>query len=163
MVVHQFPIEKVTWTASVTCMIKMLDAATGELIIAKKVEGQHSQSDEMVAADPARNVPEDPLELPPDAVLFEGATKAVMTKLKQPLQATVTRHGQRFATAMTGAQAAGDLVESADNAVKYLFAYPKGAEHTKAALSNLRQYLGPENELIDIRELLSRHCQLPLK
>jgi len=163
MVVHQFPIEEVTWTARVNCMIKMLDAATGELIIAKSVEGQHSQSDRMIAADPDRNVPEDPLELPADTILFEGATKETMDKLKQPLRDACTKHGQRFATAMQRADAAGDRTQATDNAVKYLFAYPKGAEHTDTALRHIRQYLGEEDELIDIRDLLNRNCQLPLK
>jgi hypothetical protein len=52
------------------------------------------------------------------------------------------------------------MIRAADSAVKYLFAYPKSAEHTNAALRNLRQYLGEEDELIDIRDLLNRHCQV---
>jgi len=163
MVKHEFPVEEVTWTAKVTCMIKMLDAATGEFILAEQVEGQYAQSDRMVAADPAHNVSEDPLELPDDRTLLDSAAQVTINKLKRPLSAALTKHGQRFAVAFRQAEAAGDVSQAVDNAVKYLFAYPKGAEQTKAMLDYLRRYLGDENELLDIRELLRTQCQLPLK
>lgn len=163
MVKHEFPVEEVTWTAKITCLIKMLDAATGELILAEQVEGRHVQSDRMVAADPERNVPEDPLELPDDRLLLEAAAKSVTAKLKPSLNAAVTRHGQRFAAAMRRAEAAGDVTGAVDNAVKYLFAYPKDAEHTNAMVDYLRRYLGEEDTLLDLRELLRTHCQVLLK
>ena len=163
MVKHEFPVEEVTWTATITCLIKMLDAATGALILAEQVEGRHVQSDRMVAADPERNVPEDPLELPDDRLLLEAAAKSVTAKLKPSLDAAVTRHGQRFATARRRAEAAGDVTGAVDNAVKYLFAYPKGAEHTNAMVDYLRRYLGEEDTLLDLRELLRAHCQVLLK
>jgi tetratricopeptide (TPR) repeat protein len=163
MVQHEFPVEEVTWTAKISCMVKMLDAATGELILAEQVEGQHAQSDRMVAADEARNVPGDPLELPDDRMLLESAAKATMEKLKPSLSAALTRHGQRFATTMQRAETAGDLDQAVDNAVKYLFAYPKGTEHTNAMLDYVRRYLGAEDALLDLRALLRTHCQLRLK
>jgi len=163
MVKHEFPIEEVTWTATITCMVKMLDATTGELILAEQVEGRHVQSDRMVAADPERNVPEDPLELPDDRLLLEAAAKSVTAKLKPSLNGAVTKHGQRFAAAMRRAEAAGDVTGAVDNAVKYLFAYPKGAEHTNDMVDYLRRYLGDEDTLLDIRKLLRTHCQVLLK
>ncbi|UCD52907.1 MAG: hypothetical protein JSW27_09755 [Phycisphaerales bacterium] len=162
MVKHEFPVEEVTWTAKITCMLKMLDAATGELILAEQVEGQYAQSDRMVAADPAHNVSEDPLELPDDRTLLDSAAQATMEKLKRPLSAALTKHGQRFAVAFRQAEAAGDISQAVDSAVRYLFAYPKGAEQTNAMLDYVRRYLGDENDLLDIRELLRTHCQLPL-
>ncbi len=163
MVKHEFPVEEVTWTAKVSCAVKMLDAATGELILAEQVEGQHAQSDRMVAADEARNVPGDPLELPDDRMLLDSAAKATMEKLKPSLSAALTQHGQRFATLMQRAETAGDMDQAVDNAIKYLFAYPKGAEHTNAMVDYVRRYLGPEDALLDLRDLLRTHCQLPLK
>ena len=162
MVKHVFPIEEVTWTATVSCMVKLVDAATGELMLAERAEGRHSRSDRMVADDPAHNVPGDPLDLPEDRVLLEEAAKATMAKLKRPLDKALTQHGQRFVTTFQQAEAGGDLPRAIDNAVKYLFAYPKGAERTNAMLDYVRRYLGEENDFLDIRKLLRTHCQLPL-
>lgn len=163
MVQYVFPIEEVTWTATVRCLVKMLDAATGEVILAQQVEAQYAKSDRMVAVDPAHNVPEDPLELPDDRVLLEGAAQAAMNKLKPALNDILSRHGVRFATAQQRAEAAGQMEEALSNAVKYLFAYPRGAEKTKAMLDYIHRYLGDESPLLDIRELLRVHGQIPLK
>jgi len=163
MVKHRFPIEEVTWTGKVSCLIKMLDAETGELILAEQVEGQYAQSDRMIAADPAHNVEEDPLELPDDRTLLDKAAQATMEKLRPALNAALTQHGQRFAAAFQRAEAAGDAGRAVDSAVKYLFAYAQGAEQTNAMLDYIQRYLGDENELLDIRELLRTHCRLPLK
>ena len=163
MVKHVFPIEEVTWTATVRCLVKMLDAVTGEVILAKQVDAQYAKSDRMVPVDPAHNVPEDPLELPDDRVLLEGAAQAAMDKLKPALNDILARHGLRFATALQQAEAAGQMEEALNNAIKYLFAYPRGAEKTKAMLDYVHRYLGDEDSLLDIRELLRVHGQIPLK
>jgi tetratricopeptide (TPR) repeat protein len=163
VVKHTFPIEEVTWTARVRCMIKMADAATAELLVAEQVEGQHAQSDRMVAGDASRNVPEDPLELPEDRVLLEHAAEALTGKLKDSLTAASQMHGRRFVTAVQRAEAAGDVVGAADAAVKYLFAYPKGGPQTNTMVNTVRQYLGAEDDLIDIRALLRTHCHVLLK
>ncbi len=160
MVEHIYPIQKVTWTARITCIVKMFDATTGELIMAEQIEGRHAQSDRMVAADPAHNVPEDRLELPDERLLLEAATKSLMTKLKPALNAALGKHGQRFAQAMQQAQAAGDIDQTLDNAVKYIFAYPNGADQTARMRDYIRQYLGQEDALLDIRSLLRTHCQV---
>jgi len=160
MVEHTYPIHKVTWTAKITCIVKILDAGTGQLVMAEQITGQHAESDRMVAADPTRNVPEDRLELPDERLLLEAATKALMTKVKPTLSTALARHGQRFAEAMRQAQAAGNTDQALDNAVKYIFAYPSGAGQTARMRDHIRQYLGDEDALLDIRGLLRTHCQV---
>jgi hypothetical protein len=162
MVKHIYPIQTAAWTANVSCMLKMQDAATGALILVERLEGTHVRSDHFVSADPARNVPEDPLEMPDDATLIAAATESLVTKLRRPLEAACKEHGHRFVVGMQRAEAAGDGVEAVDNAVKYLFAYPTGYEETDKMLGFLRNYLGEEAELIDIRKPLREHCQLRL-
>ena len=163
MVRHEYPIQTVTWTAKVSCLLKMLDTTTGELILAERLEGRHDQSDSMVAADPARNVPEDPLELPDDPMLLERAAGAAIEKLKRSLNAACEKHGQRFVVQMRQAEAAGDMVAAVDHGIKYLFAYPAGDEHTNKAVSLVRTYLAEEDGLIDIRAVLRTHCHVLLK
>ncbi|MBN2129148.1 MAG: hypothetical protein JW741_06610 [Sedimentisphaerales bacterium] len=163
MVQHTYPIQTVTWTARVHCMLKMTDAATGELMLAEGFEVSHERSDHFVAADPARNVPEDPLEMPDDATLIQEAVKSLAGKLKRPLEAVCKKHGHRFVVRMQRAQDAGAAGEAVDNAVKYLFAYPAGYEQTDKMVRFLRSYLGAEDELIDVRKPLREHCQLRIK
>lgn len=162
MVKHRYPIETFTWTAKVTCMVKMLDTATGEVLIAERVEGQAGKSDRMVQADVYRNVPEDPLELPSESALLEAATNAAVAKLRQILNQACTRHGQRFLVRMRRAEAAGDTLQAVDNSIKYLFAYPTGREHADTMIDLLRKYLADEDGLVDVRHLLRTHCRVLL-
>ena len=163
MVQHTYPIQTVTWTARVHCMLKMTDAATGELMLAEGLEVAHKRSDHFVAADPARNVPEDPLEMPDDATLIQEAIESLAGKLKRPLETACKKHGHRFVVRMRRAQDAGAAGEAVDNAVKYLFAYPAGYEQTDKMVGFLRSYLGAEDDLIDIRKPLREYCQLRIK
>ena len=163
LVKHRYPIQTASWTTKVSCMLKMLDTATGELILAERLEGKHVRSDRFVSADPARNVPEDPLELPDDATLLGKAVDSAIERLKRSLDTACKEHGHRFVVEMRHAEAAGVTVEAVDSCVKYLFAYPTGYEHTNKMLNFLQTYLGEEDELIDIREPLQTRCQILLK
>ncbi len=160
MVEHIYPIQTVTWTAQISCMIKLLDTATGELLVAEHLEGRHAESDEFVPADPTRNVEEDPLELVDDTQLLAAAANSMTGRLRQVLDAACSKHGDRFVVQVQRAQAAGDAVAAVDGCIKYLFACPTRARQTDAMLSYLRSYLGPEDELIDLRELLRTHCRI---
>jgi tetratricopeptide (TPR) repeat protein len=160
MVKHRYPIETFTWTAKVACMLKMRDTATGEVLLAERVEGQAAHSDRMVAADAARNVPEDPLVLPSETALLERAADAALVKVRQILSQACEEHGQRFLAQMQRAEGAGDPARAADGCIKYLFAYPGGRGDTGAMVEFLRQYLADENDLVDVRRLLQTHCHL---
>lgn len=160
MVKHTYPIQTVTWTARVGCLVKLFDAATDALLLAERVEGRHAASDEFVSADPAHNVPEDPLELPDEAKLLEAAADSMMGRLRQVLDTACSKHGDRFVTQVQQAQTAGDAVAAVDGCVKYLFAHPTRGPETDAMLSYMRGYLGPEDELIDLRGLLRTHCHV---
>jgi len=162
LVKHRYPIETFTWTAKVTCMVKMLDTATGEVLIAERVEGQASKSDRMVQADVYRNVPEDPLELPSESALLEAAANAALAKLRQVLNQACTRNGQRFLVRMRRAEATGDTLQAVDNSVKYLFAYPAGHENANTMIDFLRKYLADEDGLVDVRHFLRTHCRVLL-
>lgn len=163
LVKHRYPIQTATWTAKVSCMLKMLDTATGELLLAERLEGKYVRSDRFVSADPARNVPEDPVELPDDATMLGRAADSAVERLKRALDTACVKHGDRFVVRMRRAEAAGAAVEAVDSCVKYLFAYPAGYEHTNKMLSFLRAYLGEENQLIDIREPLRTRCRILLR
>lgn len=160
MVVHRYPIETFTWTARVICMVKMLDTATGEVLIAERVEGQAEHSDRMVQGDAFRNVPEDALELPSESTLIEGAANSAIAKLRQTLNEACSKHGQRFLVQMQRAQAAGDALEAVDNSVKYLFAYPGGDPQAGVMIECIRAYLADEDGLIDVRALLRDYCHV---
>jgi tetratricopeptide (TPR) repeat protein len=162
MVRHQYPIEMFTWTARIVCMVKMLDTATGEVLCAERVEGQESRSDRTVAADPARNVPQDPLVLPSESALLEAAANSALVKIRQILSQACARHGQRFLLTMRRAEASGATVRALDNGVKYLFAYPTGDTHANAVVESLRRYLANEDGLLDIRAILRTHCHVLL-
>lgn len=160
MVAHRYPIVTYTWTAKVVCLIKMLDTATGEVLIAERAEGQAEHSDRLVQADAYRNVPEDPLVLPSESTLMEGAANSAIAKLRQTLNQACAKHGQRFLLQMQRAQAAGDTVGAVDSGIKYLFAYPGGDAHTNAMVECIRNYLADEDGLIDVPTLLRSHCHV---
>ncbi len=160
MVKHQYPIETFTWTAKVVCMVKMVDTATGEVLCAERVEGQESRSDRTVAADPSRNVPEDPLVLPSASTLLEAAANSAIVKIRQTLSRACARHGQRFLSTMQRAEASGDTVRAVDNGIKYLFAYPTGDTQANAVIDSLRRYLANEDGLVDVRAILRAHCHV---
>ncbi len=160
MVTFEYPIQTATWTARVGCMLKMLDTATGEVILAERVDGQYAQSDQFVSPDAARNVPEDPLELPDDARLLEGAANAAIGELKKALDVACRKHGQRFALQIQRAEAAGNIVGAIDSSVKYLFAYPTSNRETEKIVGVLRTYLGREDGLVDVKALLQTHCHV---
>jgi curli biogenesis system outer membrane secretion channel CsgG len=160
MVLHRYPIETFTWTARVICMVKVLDTATGEVLIAEKVEGQAEHSDRMIQADAYRNVPADALELPSESTLIEGAANSAFGRLRQTLTEACAKHGQRFLVKMQRARVAGDAVEAVDNSVKYLFAYPGGDPQANAMVECIRAYLADEDGLIDVRALLRNHCHV---
>ncbi|MHC4227287.1 MAG: tetratricopeptide repeat protein [Planctomycetota bacterium] len=163
MVTHQYPIETITKTAKVSCMLKMVDTATGEVILAERVEGRHAQSDRVVQADPGRNVPGDPLELPDGQTMLDEAADSAIDRLRQSLTMACRRHGHRFVVQMRRAETAGDTVRAADNSIKYLFAHPVRHDHTDRMVNFLRKYLGEEDGLVDIAELLRAHCHLLLE
>lgn len=160
MVAYTYPIEEVTWTGKLNCLVKILDVATGTLLMTERVEGRHAESDRMVVADPIHNVPEDRLELPEERHLFDSAAQSLMAKLKPALGDALARHGQRFVDAMRHAQATGNESQAVDSAVMYLFAYPNSTDQTGRMVECLRDYLGQEDALIDIRRLLRTHCQI---
>ncbi|MBN1361911.1 MAG: hypothetical protein JW993_15045 [Sedimentisphaerales bacterium] len=160
MVKHTYPIQTVTWTAQVGCMVKLLDTATGEVLLAERIEGRQAASDAFVSADPAHNVQEDPLELPDDAKLLAAAADSMMGRFRQILDSACSKHGDRFVVHVRRAKAAGDAVAAVDGSVLYLFAYPTRAAETDGMLGYLRSYLGPEDELIDLRRLLQTHCHV---
>lgn len=160
LVKHHYPIETFTWTARVVCLVKMVDTATGEVLCAERVEGQESRSDRAVAADPARNVPEDPLVLPSESALLEAATNSALGKLRPILSQACARHGQRFLLMRQQAEASGDTARAVDNGIKYLFAYPIGDSHANAIVDSLRKYLANEDGLIDVRAILRTHCHV---
>lgn len=160
MVEYRYPIETFTRRTKVTFMLKMLDAATGEVTIAERLEGQHAQSDRVISGDPQRNVPDDPLDFPADATLLEAAANTSVSKLKRVLGTACMKHGERFAAEMRRAEAAGDTTHAVDGSIKYLFAYPAGHEDTNRMLGYLRAYLADEDGLVDIRGLLQTHCHL---
>lgn len=162
MVEYEYPVNTVTRTARIGCMVKMLDTATGELILAETIDGRHAHSDDVVAADPARNVPADPLELPDDLTLIEEAAAEAIVKLNRSLGMAARKHGDRFLVQMRHAETAGDMVRAADNCVKYLFAYPVRGDQTDRMMSFLRKYLGNEDGLVDVRGLLQTHGRLML-
>ena len=160
MLEYRYPIETFTRTTEVTFMLKMLDAATGEVMIAEWLEGQHAQSDRVISGDPQRNVPDDPLDFPADATLLEAAANASVSKLKRVLDTACLKHGDRFAAEMRRAEAAGDTTRAVDCSIKYLFAYPTGHEDTNRMLGYLRAYLADEDGLVDLPGLLQTHCHL---
>jgi tetratricopeptide (TPR) repeat protein len=160
MVKHRYPVETFTWTGRVVCMLKMLDAATGEVLLAERVEGQATHSDRTVAPDPRHNVPADPLELPNEAALLEGAANEALGKIRRLLGQVCEKHGQRFLAAMRRAEAAGDTAQAVDDCVKYLFAYPAGPAETGAMVEFLRKYLADEEGLVNVRQLLQTHCHI---
>ena len=160
MVKHQYPIETFTKTARVNCMVKMLDTATGELIMAERLEGKYAETDRVIAGRPHRNVPDDPLQLSDDATMLERASEPAITRLRQVLDQACAKHGHRFAVQMQRAEAAGDMTRAADCSVKYLFAYPAGREQTGRMLDFVRKYFGEEAGLIDVRQLLRTHCHV---
>lgn len=170
MVKYEYPIDTVTRTARIGCIIKIVDTATGELIMAETIDGRHAHSDDVVEPDHRRNVPPDPLELPDDVTMIEQAAADAIAKLKSTLSMALRGHGQRFAVQMRRAETAGDMVRAADNCMKYLFAYPVRTEQTDAMVSFLHRYLGNEacpersqgNGLVDIRGLLRTHSRLML-
>jgi hypothetical protein len=160
MLTHTYPIQTATWTARVHCTVKLLDVATGEVLLAERVEGRHAESDEFVAADPMHNVEEDPLEMPDDARLLKAAVDAMTSKLRRVLDTAVGKHGDRFVRQVEQAKTAGDATAAVDGCVKYLFAYPTHAAQTDEMVNYLRSYLGLENELIDLTPLLRKHCHV---
>jgi len=163
MIKHEYPIETFTRTAKVTFMLKMLDAATGEVLLAERIEGRHDVSDRVISADPQRNVPEDPLEFAADGSLLEAAANAAIPKLKQALTTACTKHGQRFASEMHRAEAAGDTIRAINAAMKYLFAYPTAPSEGNAVTDSLRSYLADEGDLLDVAALLRTHCHVLAK
>jgi hypothetical protein len=162
MVKYEYPVHTVTRTARIGCMIKMLDTTTGELILAETVDGRHAHSDDVVTAEPARNVPPDPLELPDDLTLVEEAAAEAIMKLKHSLSTAARKHGNRFLVQMRRAETGGDMVRAADNCVKYLFAHPVRHDQTDRMMRFLRKYLGDEDGFVDMRGLLHTHGRLLL-
>jgi len=160
MVKHRYPVETFTWTAQVVCLVKMVDTATGEVLCAERVEGRESRSDRTVAADPAHNVPADPLVLPSESALLEAATNSALGKLRQILSQACARHGQRFLVMMQRAEAAGDPARAADYGIEYLFAYPTGNAQADAIVGILRRYLANEDGLLDARAILRTYCHV---
>jgi tetratricopeptide (TPR) repeat protein len=162
MVRYVYPIQTMTWTAHVAIAVRMVDADTGELVLADQMEGEQMYSDRFVAADPVRKVPEDPLVLPETERLLEMAVGSMADKLRQSLTTACNRHGQRFFILMQRAQNAGDTMHAADAGMKYLFAYPTGGAETSRTINLLHGYLGDEDGLVDMQDLLQTRCRVRL-
>jgi hypothetical protein len=160
MVHCRYPIQTTTWTANVTIMVKMVDAQTGELLLADRMEGRNDYSDRFVTGDPVRSVPEDPLVLPETERLLEAAVQSMAGQLERSLKTACDRHGQRFMVQMQRAETSGDTIRAADAGMKYLFTYPTGNADTGRIVRFLRTYLGEEEGLVDLQRLLQTYCRI---
>jgi tetratricopeptide (TPR) repeat protein len=160
MVRYHFPIQTLVWNAHVTIMVKLIDLDTGESILADRIEGAGAYSDRFVAADPARNVAEDPLVLPDTERLLQTAAVSVADKLRQSISSACDHQGRRFVIQMQRAQDAGDTTRAADMSMKYLFTYPTGSAETSRMINYLHSYLGEEDTLVDMQRVLQTHCRV---
>ncbi|MCF7973952.1 MAG: hypothetical protein K9N55_09060 [Phycisphaerae bacterium] len=163
IVQYEYPIHTVEKTVRMVCLVKMTDARTQGILLADQVEAGTSQSDTVIQAVPSRNVPDDPLELPDDMTFYELAIKALEGDLGKVLHVALSKHSERFVQGFQQAQSSGDQSRAVDQGVKYLFAHPVGYEHTNAMTEYLHTYLGKEDALLDITDLLRKHCRILLR
>jgi tetratricopeptide (TPR) repeat protein len=140
--------------ATVGCAVRLLDAATREIIFSEEVKGEAEASDDYVEGDTHRNVKADPLDLPGDGVLVDEAMKKLKARLDGVIGRASRLHGTRFLKQMHQAQAAGDDGGAVENAVKYLLSYPDGGEDTAEAMHVVEEYTGGQGSLVNLWLLL---------
>lgn len=158
IVTHSYPVFDITVTAEVEVSVRMLDAATGRVLLAETAGGKARESDRYIEADPYRNVPSDPLSLPDDQTLINRAAYHAMNDLQRSVTRAMKLHGERFAILAREAQSAGDHAGAVEHAVSYLFAYDNAASDSREMLRIASDELAGEADLIPLSELLQAHC-----
>ncbi len=159
---HRYPVHTITATSTCEASLKILDSMTGGVIAAEPISGSYSSSDRYVKGDPARNVPEDPIDLPNDAYMREKAVVAALGNLDEAVGRVVGRHGARFAVMASRAARGNRMDEAVENAMCYLLSYPVGGGQTAAMVEIVARALEDEAEFLQMDDLLRRHCRVLL-
>ncbi len=156
---YEYPIVRVSRTARVGVLLKMIDARTGAVLVAEKVEGSHTAEDIYIAPDPARNVPGDALELPADDYLMGKATEQVMGKLAGLCNSYFANHPRRFAAMMNQARSDGDEEGAVEYGMRYLITPGNGGGDRSNTIGYLRAVVAGRNEGNgpDLNGLLARY------
>ncbi|MGC9455289.1 MAG: hypothetical protein ACP5HU_10560 [Phycisphaerae bacterium] len=158
IITHSYPVFDVTLTAEVEASVRMLDTATGQVLMAETAGGRAHASDRYIEGDAYRNVPHDPLSLPDNETLISRAAYHATSDLERAVTRAVKLHGQRFALLAAEAQAAGDDDQAVENAVYYLFAYPAGGRESSRMLGIASQALADEADIIPLAYLFQSRC-----
>lgn len=157
---HRYPIYQRTKTATISCLIKLIDTETAAVLFPDQVKGQASHSDRHVEPDARRNVTEDPLDLPDDVALRNEALEALLVKLRRSIELASRKHGHRFMLMMRQAEKERKADEVVENSMKYLFAYPIAPGNTDRLVQALQKAMSAPADQVNIVELLRRHCSL---
>jgi tetratricopeptide (TPR) repeat protein len=160
IVTYRYPIYDVELEAEVSASVQMIDAATGEVLLAETIRGHARASDRYVEGEPERNVPGDPLDLPDPHRLRDRAADEAVHEMEGALEDAVDEHGRRFAILARRALDAGRDAEAAEHAVGYLFAYPHGAGASWEMLRVASGLFANEADLVPLANLLRAHCNV---
>lgn len=159
LVEYRYPIMQVTKTATLTCFVKMVDSATGEILLAEQITGQYSATDQTVTGDINHNVPDDPLTIAGDDYLTDRAVIAALDKLHHSIRHSLPGHSRRFVILHRKAVSLGDDETAVEAGMKYLFACPVATKKTDAMLIYLQNIAQKRNQdiRVDIQPLLRQY------
>jgi|GEM_PF-422771 len=165
LVEYHYPITQVTKTATLVCFVKVVDSVTGEILLAEKVTGQYSATDQTIVGDVIRNVPDDPLTIPSDDYLTDQAVIAASEKLHHLVHHILHEHSRRFVILQRRAALAGDEETAVEHSMKYLFAHPVAAKDTNHMLTYLQKTAQKRNQgiRVDLKPLLQQYSTVLLQ
>lgn len=156
---HEYPIRHITQRARVVAFLKLVDAKTGAVLVAEKIEGVHAAEDSYVMPDLAHNVPGDPLELPDENFLVKKATEQIMGKLFGLCYSYLQNHSKRFVAMMNQANSDGNPETAVEYAMRYLISPSNGGQDRNQAIAFLRAIIAQRNEnsTPDLNGLFARY------
>ncbi|MBE0536231.1 MAG: hypothetical protein IH624_11235 [Phycisphaerae bacterium] len=143
---YEYPIVRVTRTARIGVFLKMVDARTGAVLVAEKLEGAYAAADSYIVPDPARNVPGDALELPADDFIMKKATEQIMGKLFGLCDSYLANHSKRFVAMMNQARSDGDEEAAVEYGMRYLITPGNGGADRNNTIAYVRGVAAGRNE-----------------
>ena len=157
---HRYPVVDVAKTARLVCAVRFVDAATGRVLHASQIVGEHTVHDRVVQPDPAHGVAPDPLELPGDIELTDVALQDALEQLYRFAEHFVWRAAERFVEPMRQARHAGQTDQALEYAVRHMFARPVRTPASDEALACLREAAGLRNKgrVPKLQPLLRERC-----
>ena len=151
-----YPIYSVTAIGNLKGSIYYFDTMSQTIIHSGQINGECSASDRYIQGDTAKNIPNDPLELPTQETFENSAVQIAVGKIRNHLDVSLKQHGNRYVLLARKEKERGNKENMVEYCINYIGVYPDKTELTPEMLTLLNDVLGSEAKFVNLDAELHR-------